>query len=210
MKPQRPKADVTKPFLKAGEGTLISAHAVPVARPDGTTGFNVGFDLSEAPVPDRRYQADVASVIYRDETVKLLLGQQRVMDDSLSTLLMINMNPQAALQFVDSVDSMDSPGLAAIMETERINKAELYQITSEPDQAVSLVANVVAVAVTGRETTLDFYHASAFSFMQFKTAKKLAIDSVVRIYMRTALFASVIDELKGLAPEFPAGTRSKT
>ena len=48
----------------------------------------------------------------------------------------------------------------------------LTSIEEEPEQTVTLFANIIGLAFAGREACLDFYHASPFSLHQVRQNKE--------------------------------------
>jgi hypothetical protein len=66
----------------------------------------------------------------------------------------------------------------------------------EPAQTVAFDANVIAVAVSDEEACLDFYHTSAFSVLHAKTLRKLAVEPVVRVTLRTVQLFGLYLRLK--------------
>jgi len=199
------KQQVMRSLQRLGEGTPIDIVQHSSLRPDGGSVAILGINLAQAPVPDRRYVADVAMVNYADETIKVLFGQKKMAPEGmLRSLLVIHMSPRAARQFLRSIDQMATPTLDQIVEKVGTKKEKLeLHIGTEPEQTVAFVSNIVAVAVAGREACLDFYHASSFAFANAVSSKKLPIDAVVRVDLRTGLFAAVVDELKKLEVKFP-------
>lgn len=199
------KQQVTRTLQRLGEGTPIDIVQHSSLSPDGGSVAVLGLNLAQAPVPDRRYVADVAAVNYADETVKILFGQRKMAPEGmLRSLLVIHMSPRAARQVLRSINQMSNPTLDQILEKVGIKKENLeLHIGTEPEQTVAFVSNIVAVAVAGREACLDFYHASSFAFASAVSSKKLPIDAVVRVDLRTALFSAVVTELQKLEARFP-------
>ncbi|MBI4190298.1 MAG: hypothetical protein HY525_07135 [Betaproteobacteria bacterium] len=197
------RTDFPRAVHRVGEGALIEVLPRSVVKTDGTTLAVIGVNLGQAPVPDRRYVADVGTVTYANETVKMMFGQQKISSDSLRSLLVIYMSPLATRQFVESVDRMQNPSIEDIAKKLGLQREELNRIEHEPDQTVAFASNMIASAFSGRECCLDFYHASSFSMATAATSKKLAVDPVVRVDIRTSLAIALVEEMRKLEQNFP-------
>ncbi len=188
---------------RAGEGALIDVELHADAQVAGQTKVSVGINLESAQVPDRRYVADVANAAYSDETVKLFFGQKKLGSSELRSLLIINFPPDKVQQFLSSVDVMQQPSLDEIIKVTGLSEGTLEEINSEPGQTTSLVSNVLGVGVSGREACLDFYHISPFSIVKIPSTHKVAIDPVVRVHLRTSIFAALVKRLRKLNESVP-------
>jgi hypothetical protein len=67
------------------------------------------------------------------------------------------------------------------------------------------VSNIVGAGVSGGETCLDFYHMSPFSILKIQSTHKVALDPVVRVHVRTALFTALMKKLRQMLDELPKG-----
>ena len=195
---------VTHSASRPGEGYALELTRQIVPQPDGTSLSLVGLNLSSAPVPDRRYVADLATVLYQRE-LKLIFAQETISltSPALRSMLVVHIAPNAARQFLQSLESMDSPSLDELAKRSGIEPEPLSEITNEPEQTVAFAANMVAAAVGGREACLDFYHASVFAMVNISKASKVPIDPVVRVDLRTSLLLSLRDALRELQKDFP-------
>lgn len=182
-------------FNRNGEGTLISAKPNSIVGTDGQTAVVLGFNLQEAPVPDRRYAADFAALIYKNDVIKFIFGQEKLGVADIRSLVVIAMHAPDANQMLESLQSMKAPNLDELIKEVGIKAADLRTISEEPEQTIALAANYVAVAVSGRATCLDFYSASAFSIANVIKTQKLAVDPVVRIDLPTSYLVAIRDEL---------------
>lgn len=182
------------PSPRKGDGVVIEVTHRPSAdSPDGTVQF--GLDLNDAPVPSRRFIADVASVVRARGEVKLVFGQERIGSPSLRSMLVVQMSEPGAKQCLQSFTTM-TPSLGSMAESMGLEAEQLSEGLVEPDQAVSFAANFVAAAIAGAETCLDFYHASPFALRSVQFNKKLSLEPVVRVDIRLSLLKAVIDELE--------------
>ncbi|MBI3055467.1 MAG: hypothetical protein HYY77_15730 [Betaproteobacteria bacterium] len=173
----------------------------------GRTTMSIGINLESAQVPDRRYVADTANAIYSDDRIKFLFGQTKL-DGGLRSLLIINFAADRLETFLASVDAMQQPSLREIIDHLQLQKVTLEEISREPEQTTSLVANLIGAGVSGREACLDFYHISPFSIVKISSTHKVALDPVVRIHIRTALFEALIDRLKQIKQQVPTGEQT--
>lgn len=179
-------------------------HAVAMIPMDRTSSGDVvgfGLDLATAPVPSRRYAADVCFVELEDGAVKFVFGQRGLSD--FESALIVRMNPHAARQFLDSLREMNSPSikeLAAMVDAEMRPQRKI----GEARQSVGVVANIAAVALTTWEGCIDFYHASAFAFRAFaRKSGHLEVEPVVRVDLSMGLFLGLVDALERLASQLP-------
>lgn len=165
---------------------------------DGTQVTNIGIDLNQAPVPDRRFAADSCALIVKDGTVKILFGQDRVTGDGWRSLVIVQMSSRAAGRFLGSLQHPNNMFLEIKKTTtELFGVEELVDSFIEPPQgqAIALAANLPAIAITDNETCLDFYQASPFALGNVVKTEELALEPVVRIDLRSSLFLGL---LKGL------------
>src|SRR5258708_6901353 len=99
-----PKSDVAtqvQRMPRQGEGAVVELARRQVTQPDGSTALELNLDLSMAPVPEKRYVADIASLIYEDDVVQLLFGQKKVGRHSgLRSLIVVQMTSTAASHFL--------------------------------------------------------------------------------------------------------------
>lgn len=151
-----------------------------------------GINMAKAPVPQRRYAAELCTVSFGKNEAKFIFAQTGLGDDSLDSALVIRMSPVALTQFAQSLHDMTSPTIAEICNLTNIVPEEISEIKSKPQQMANMVANICSVAVAGHETCLDFYHASAFATKKSESTDELEVEPVVRVDLRTALFVPLI------------------
>ena len=162
-----------------------------------------GLDMSSAPVPQRRYMADVCAIRLANDDFKFIFGQERLDGDGLDSALVVRFNAYAALTLLASIEEMDRPSLAVIANTCRISPQPLIEITKQPSQTAILIANLAAIAVSGFDTCIDFYYASPFAIRKSHRSEQLEVESVVRVDMRTASFIAFCAELRRLCGTLP-------
>jgi hypothetical protein len=205
---KQPKTGHLVQRFRKERGVPIKVERHAITLPDGTEGAMAAIDLSQAEVPDRSYVADACGARYQNETVDLMFAQPKL-GGGLRSLALISMTPLAAAQLLRSLEEMRAPGLASIAEQLHINEEPLLDFpTTEPDQTAVLVANIAAVAVSGRETCMDFYHANAFSYLQMNRTNNVTLEPVVRINTRTALLLSLVKKMKILSEQFPSDAKA--
>ncbi len=100
---------------------------------------------------------------------------------------------------------MQNPGLDAIAKAVGLRPEPLLKYPGEePEQTASLIANMCAVAISGRETCMDFYHANAFAHATVQETKQMYLEPVVRVNTRTSLVLSLVEFLQEVRGKFPS------
>ncbi|RFU48658.1 hypothetical protein D0B32_02130 [Paraburkholderia sp. DHOC27] len=127
------------------------------------------------------------------------------MGEGLRALLIIKMNSDAVGLFVSTVRGMQGTTIKELLGRSKAKPETLDTFTSEPEQSVALMANMVGVSFTTMEGCFDFYQASASSMTLVPQRNKLAVDPVVRVEMRLALADALMDELHKVNEAFAAG-----
>lgn len=187
---------------RAGEGIVVELARRQVSSPDGSTALELNLDLNLAPVPERRYVADVAELSYEGDVLQMIFGQKKITkSENLRSLIVIQMTSTATTQFIGTLAGFE-PGFRKWMSENGIVQ-HLTSIEEEPEQTVTLFANIIGLAFAGREACLDFYHASPFSLHQVRQNKKMAVEPVVRVILGSGLLLPIIDQLHELEPQFP-------
>jgi|ERR1035437_221130 hypothetical protein len=193
-------------YSRQGEGIIVETSRKIVPLPNGASSFEISLDLGSAPVPERKYVADVASVKYEDGVLHVLFGQKSIgtANSHLRTLIVISMSSLGALMFLRSLNLI-RPQLDSLRDKPGYAPVSLPPINAEPaaPQTVALAANLMVVAFSGRESVIDFYHASAFVMSQVQRGGKFAVDPVVRVFLPTGLLFSVIANIEAFKADFP-------
>lgn len=188
---------------RQGEGVPIDMQVLPVTDVMGHSIALLRGNLMNLPVPDRHYSADVGYVKYARETVHILFGQERFGSDSLRNLLILKMTPAAVRTYLDTLVNEQPTSIAKQSALAGIEAEVLPEFQEEPRESVTLNANVVLAAVSGREGCMDFYYASPFSKGASVQSRKLALDPVVRIDIRTSLFLGLNSKLQDVIAGLP-------
>jgi hypothetical protein len=186
------------PRSRPGDGTPINVVLEQFTATDGTQVTNIGIDLNQAPVPDRRFAADSCGVIVKNGTVKILFGQDRVSGDGWRSLVIVQMSARAAGRFLGSLAHPNNPFLELKKTTAELYGVEkLVESFSEPPQgqAIALAANLPAIGITDNETCLDFYQTSPFALSAVANTEELALEPVVRVDLRSSLFLGLLEGL---------------
>jgi hypothetical protein len=186
---------------RQGEGAVVELSRRQVTHPDGTTSLELNMDLALAPVPEKRYVADVASITYADDVLQILFGQKKIgQSDELRSLIVVQMTSTAARQFLKTLTTWE-PGARKWAELNDIH-AELTEVEKEPPQTVTLFANIVGLAFAGREACMDFYHASPFALHYVQQNKKMSVEPVVRVMLGTGLALALVDKIRDVSAKF--------
>jgi hypothetical protein len=174
---------------------LVELRPITVRDVAGSNSGRVSANISNVPVPNRRYSADVAFIGFSHGTVKLLFAQEKFGSTELRTLLIVKMSVEAASRFLDSVAEAEKPFDEFAQEV-GVTPEQLGRFESEPKDTVAFDANFVLVGLSGHEACADFYHSSAFAIGASQASGKLAMDPVVRVDLRASLLLGVLKELE--------------
>ena len=158
-------------------------------------GESKGLDLSSAPIPTRRYAAELCNIRYVNGEAKLIFAQSDLLGESIDSAVQIRMNPISVLQFSQSLQMIQNPSVEQILDALNVDAQELSVIGSSPSQIANMFSNIVSCAIAGYDTCLDFYNATPFSMKKSEGKDELEIEPVVRIEMRTTMFVALMREL---------------
>lgn len=187
---------------KPGEGVTFGVtrtHAVDVK---GSTGVLLTVDLTSAPVPDRRYAADIATVERVNDMVNLIFGQTKVGGRDFRSLLVIHLSASAVHQFLRSVQDI-LPTIREYAKRSNLAKVDLTDVDQEPSQTVALTANLIAASHSGREGCLDFYYSSPWVMIQVKKGGDFAAEPIVRTTLSTGLLLAICERFESVGAELP-------
>ena len=191
-----------QPVMRQNDGIAMGVKKTIEMRPDGQSVVAVSIDFTTAPVPDRKYVADIASVIGYDHSIKLLFGQNKL-PKGLRSLLVVDMSPSAITKFVTTISEVNNPSYRDIAELTQLSTPKLTKITDEPDQTVAFKANIISSAASGEDACIDFYYISPFAMRDLATNDKVSIDPVVRVDIQVNLFVSLLEELERVVKKYP-------
>jgi len=191
------------PQLRPGEGSLIEISRQDVTEPDGNTSFTFKVNIGEAPVPNRRFYADSAAVMFDNGQLRIVLGQRKLVGRSLKSAVVVFMSGQAAQQFMKTCETF-YPEIQEYAKKHDINEG-LTELTEEPEHTTSVTANIIVAGFTGREGCLDLYNASPFVIATLRRGgRKMAVDPIVRVDLSTGLMLAILDKLDSLKDQFPS------
>ena len=188
---------------RPGEGTAIGGDRKQVANADGTTGTLFTLNLNTAPVPDRRYVADIASVSASEHRLSLIFGQSKVVGTGTRSLLVIEVATTFAAQIVNMIQELIE-NLRKYVKQHDVPALQLVDIKEEPSQTVSLAGNVVAAGYASRDACLDFYYVSPFAIQQAEAGGDFVAEPVVRVSLPTSLLLSICERLDEMKATFPS------
>lgn len=207
--PSKPTSPLLQGMMKKAEVAPVTGerrkrnegYAVPVTHvvvPSGQP-LQMAVNISEAPVPHRRYAAELCSLDYENFEMRVVFAQRGVFADDIDSALVIRMSKDAVVHFANNLLEMPA-SLDEVQAQLGISDEPLSLIASRPSQTANVVANMVLTAVSGREACIDFYHASAFAFRDAENREVLEVEPVVRVDLRSSLyltFARKVIEIAG-------------
>jgi hypothetical protein len=158
-------------------------------------------DMGDAPVPERRYVADIASVSYRDGTVYLVFGQRKLVGRGLRTMVVLTMSSLGVLNFLKACEGIPSEVLNKFVSPNLVLKPDDFE--EEPSQVVDLAANLIVAGFSGREACFDFYFVSPYVLGQLAQGGKFAVDPVVRVILQSGLASAIVKSLQAFKEQFP-------
>jgi hypothetical protein len=184
---------------RPGEGTPVPVRISPVVGTSGESLSYMELDLREAPVPERRYVCDLASLSFDRNTVKIMFGQQRIGKTALRSLVVVHMSKRGVEQFLSSVDKMTHPTYQEIIAMEGLSVEALPTIDEEPDQTIALQANLVITAMSGPEALMDFFQLSPSALLggaDAATRQTVPLEPVLRVDLRSTLMIGIFSRLR--------------
>jgi hypothetical protein len=188
---------------RPGEGTVIGYVTNQVAKPDGTTAVSLSLDLNSARVPDRRYVADVASVVREDDRLTFIFGQKQLGGQNYRSLVLLEMASTFVLQFIEASEKMVA-SIVTYAGHNHLKRMQLANINEDiPGQTVSFAANISSAGFTGRDACMDFYYASPFSVQIAGSGGEFAAEPVVRVNLPTMLMLALYEQLYSLKDSLP-------
>ena len=198
-RPFRAPTLVSRAVSRPGEGTLIDIVLDHFVATDGSQVANIGLNLGAAQVPDRKYVADACALTSARGTVKLMFGQERVDGKGWRSLVLVQMTTESVSRFLGALLQAGGPLTVPNPLAAKYGVETLTQDVIEPEgQAIALGANLAIVGISDNEACVDFYQASPFSLGAAMQSKKLALDPVVRIDLRSSLFLAMVEGLRSL------------
>ncbi len=166
-----------------------------------TTGGSLSgsVDLSAAPVPERKFACDEAGLCVEPDGLRLLLAQKQPIGDELLSMLVINMSPESAAQFVASISANFFEEVRSL--SPRNTAGRLVEFNSNAKQTVVLTSSFLMAGYSGGSACIDFFYASPFSVQNMAVLKKLSLEPVVRVNLKTGSLLALIDGIKTVVRE---------
>jgi hypothetical protein len=190
------------PKLRHGEGKEIEVIRQTVPQTDGTTSYEFNIDISHAPVPERRYVADAATLLFSGDVVRLVLGQKRLLSsEELRSAVVVFLSAQALTYFLRSSNDVH-PILNEYAAQHQISEF-LTELKTEPEHTTFITSNIILMAFSGREACLDFYNSSPFVLAVAQKGGKWALDPILRVDLSTGLLIAILDKMETLKAELP-------
>jgi hypothetical protein len=180
--------------LRPGEGTILNIQRLASSE----TEHSFAIDTSRVPVPDRKYLADVCSVVRSRSGFNLLFAQERIGSGELRSLLVVHVALSTVMHFLDSVEKMEKPTFAELLRSNKITLEPILETILEPQQTVALSSTFMLMAISAADACLDFLQASPFSMAALEHSGQLAVEPVVRVEVGTGSMWGLIEKLKDI------------
>lgn len=188
---------------RPGEGAVMDTTVLRSAETSGLTATKFSFDLTRAPVPDRRYVSEVAAILADDQEVKVCFAQKRLGGgEVLRSALVVHIPFQGIGRFLKSQDNF-LPSMQEFAERVQLPQVQLIDIKDEPAQTVALTANIIGASFSGWDACIDLYHTSAFAIWMLKDGGPLVVDPVVRVTLTTAQLLAITAGLQRMFERLP-------
>ena len=189
---------------RPGEGQPVSVVTKTAFDKDGKAVQIMKANMITAPVPDRKYACHVASVVDKRGDAHLMFGQEKIASDDLRSLVVVSMGPFAIESFLESLKRLDSgSSIDDLAEQVHISSEPLTKIKEEPTSTIGFRANQIVVSIANDEACLDFYQVSASALRVSSANQTVAVEPIVRVEMKFALFLSVVAELRQILSRLP-------
>jgi hypothetical protein len=192
------KSPVTDIAPRQGEGFLLDSKSVHRLQSDGAASVKLGVNIDSAPAPDRRYVADVYALRPAPGGYLFLFAQEKLGGGELRSLVLLQMSADGMQQLFGSLKAMKGPSLREIGAMHHSKPEAATNIAQEPEQTVSMKANLVTVAVSNGDAALDFYQISPFALHAATKGGRIQVNPVVRIEIRTGQLQGMVDLMEEL------------
>lgn len=182
---------------RMGEGQPVKISKI--SHSDGKT-VSFGADFSQAPVPARRYAADICDLVIHRNDLVFVFGQESVFGGEVDSVLQLRMNPTSAQDFLHTLSNGESAKYTETVGHLKINPEPLTTIGAKPSKEAKAQVTYACVAISGFDSCIDFYSASPFAMAHLKDHGDLYVEPVARVDLHTALFLSLVSRLNELVP----------
>lgn len=187
---------------RPGEGAHVGITSKQTISVGGTTGMSYAVDMSSSPVPDRRYVADVASVVQDSDMVQLIFGQRTLGNHKLRSLVVIHMPGAAILGMLRGAEELLT-AIDTFIAKFNVQEVILTDIGEEPSQTVALQASIAVASFSGRDACIDFYYSSPFVIWQVTKGGRFAVEPIVRVMLPTNLWRAVCAKCESIKATLP-------
>lgn len=176
---------------------------VGVVRNRTADGFGIQLDLSDAPVPERRFSADGAWVTVGPDFARVLFAQFKGAGPEVEHVVVMRLSFHAARLFLQSMTDVAKSAHSYLVTLKNSSSPRVDQ-RSIPNQTFTLDANIIVAGYSGREACMDLYYSSP----QVKVAlrrggNELRAEPVARVLLTTRLLIDIHDELKSKMATLP-------
>jgi hypothetical protein len=186
---------------RIGEGQPVQLHRITKTSDNKTVSF--GADFSTAPVPTRRYAADVCDIKVHRNDVIMVFGQESGFEGDLDSVLQLRMNPTCVKDFVESLKVMGASTFGENIDNLNTGAEPLTEIKVKPVRFAKAQVSYVSVAMSGFDTCMDFYSASPFAMVHMQNSGQLFVEPIARVDIHTALFVSFVAKLREVVKDLP-------
>lgn len=189
-----------QPPKRPGDHYYVAVDFYDRVSTSGETAAELGVALAAAPVPERKYVADVCYLSDSITGAKIVFGQQAFpATERLRSAVVVKMSRRGVGFLLRSIDAVTDPSYAQIAEKLRLKPIPVSELTAEPEQVVMLAANAAVSAMSGEEASVDFLQMSPFAMVSARRgAREIPVDPVVRIDLSSETFLGLIEALRAL------------
>jgi hypothetical protein len=167
-------------------------------------GVGIQLDFSTVPVPERRFSADAAWLVFGVDVVRILFAQYKAAGPQIEHLVVLRVPFIAVRHFLQSMASITEMGLDFL---ERVGDTVSPPVDKNPlpDQTFTLDANILIAGYSGREACLDLYNSSPQVKMALKQgSNEFRAEPVARVLLTTRLLMDIHGELAAKTDSLPA------
>ena len=173
-----------------------SGSRLSIVRRDlGNGNHEMEIQLGDAPVPERRYTADVAGILTSRDYARIIFGQTKIGSTELRSMLDIHFPLRAIKRFLVGAVKLEE-AFKAMSQITGAQTEQMIEFSDEPSQTVALSANSITAALSGSEACMDYIHISPSAIERAAKGEDLFAEPVVRVNLSTGLMMAVIEKLK--------------
>lgn len=196
------KRELTQPITLRGEGVRIATKHQQLIRGGAVVGAAT-LDFTGAQVPDRRFSADAGSVEVGSDVARILFAQANALGDKYEHLVVVKISFGGVYSFLRSMKEVAATGHDYI-DKFKLSSPPAFDRQRAPSQSYALDANIIITGLHGRESVMDFYHASPHVMRALKSGGDFYAEPVVRVVLTTNLMMNIYDRLAEKKASMPA------